>query len=526
MPLGPLNGGLPYDADQIDPVVSAIDRQAAGLAVFASTSTPQRSGASRAFDSPRASGETLRRPGRHARPPASPLKPVLRPRLVKSVAGDARSFGARPSRARQAERAKRVSLGGTLAALALLLLPLAIILVPQATPLVYAAWMFPMAELTLMLIGLMFFRHRFRENEQAFTELIIQITTAGYEQQRVEEIIAQIRDYHLDMPHRIWVVTEPHDTRVYSSDLTLQVPEEFRCNARAKARALEYSRQVRRALDLDRPDVKIIFNDDDVTLTRAYIETGFRADYDLCEGVITPRHHYAVRPFGHFLASHADDIRTHACLVYCSTFQGLFGRPVHVHGEGMVTTGYAESVVTWDYEMTASEDLVFGQQAARLGLRWGWFHEYAEITSPWTVADYMKQRRRWLWGDIHALQHRKVLPAGAAFRVLVKYLAGVVALACSIAGLWLRVTGRIPATAGVLNFGKLALLAWVALAFTCGWIGASASGALKRDDDSRMLAGVLAVLMFPVSALLTFAAILWPLAQGDPRDFQTIRKTR
>jgi hypothetical protein len=473
-----------------------------------------------------ASGQTLPRSGRHAKPPTGRLEPVLRPRPVNSFVGDASSSSTRRSTARRAERTRRVSPGGTLAALALLLVPLVIIVLPQATPLVYAAWMFPMAEMALMLTGLTFFRHRFRENEEAFTELIIQITTAGYEQQRVEEIIAQIHGYHLDMPHRIWVVTEPHDQHQYSSDLTIRVPADFICMAQKKARALEYSRRIRQIMGLDRSDVKIIFNDDDVTLTRAYIETGFRADYDLCEGVITPRHHYAVRPFAHFLTSHADDIRTHACLVYCSAFQGLFRRPVHVHGEGMVVTGYAESAVTWDYEMTASEDLVFGQQAVRKGLRWGWFHEYAEVTSPWTIRDYMIQRRRWLWGDIHALRHRKVMPFSAAARVLLKYLAGVVALACSIAGLWLRATGRIPATAGILNFGKLGLLAWVALSFSCGWIGASASGSLRRSDDSRMLAGVIAVIMMPFSALLTFAAILLPLAQGDPRDFKTIRKTR
>jgi hypothetical protein len=411
-------------------------------------------------------------------------------------------------------------------ALALLLIPPAIIMLPQATPVVYAAWLFPIAELTLMATGLLFFRRRFRENERAFSELIIQITTAGNEQTRVDEIIAQIRGYHLDMPHQIWVVTEPHDEHRYQADATIRVPAGFQCRARRKARALEYSRQRRTLMGLDRSDVKIVFNDDDVTLTRAYLETAFRADYDVCEGVITPRNHYSVRPFAHFLTSHADDIRTHACLVYCSVFQGLFRRPVHVHGEGMVTTGAAERIVTWDYDMTASEDLVFGQQAARLGLRWGWFHEYAEITSPWTVRDYMIQRRRWLWGDIHAIRHRGVMPASAAVRVVVKYLAGVLALACSIAGLWLRVSGRIPATAGILNFGKLALICWVALSFACGWIGASSATSLKRDDDSRMLSGVLAVIMMPVSAVLTFAAILWPLMQGDPRDFQTIRKTR
>ena len=37
---------------------------------------------------------------------------------------------------------------------------------------------------------------------------------------------------------------------------------------------------------------------------------------------------------------------------------------------------------------------------------------------------------------------------------------------------------------------------------------------------------VLAVVMVPVSLLLTFAAIAIPLVQGDPRAFKTIRKTR
>ena len=51
--------------------------------------------------------------------------------------------------------------------------------------------------------------------------------------------------------------------------------------------------------------------------------------------------------------------------------------PIHVHGEGLCVRGTAESFVTWDYEMFASEDLVFGHMAVvqrddlgvRVGLR-------------------------------------------------------------------------------------------------------------------------------------------------------------
>ena len=450
--------------------------------------------------------------------------------MVNYAVGHAWSFApdAHATSTRHRRRARRrVSLAGIAVVCAVLAAFWVIIRWPEGRWLVYWAWMMPLGELLFLAAGQAAFRHGFREAPPGtFTELIIQITTAGREHARVTEILEQIRGYRLPMNHQVWVVTEPGHRQDYPlADRVPVVPERFTAKSGTKARALEYSRQVRQYLGLDRPDVKIIFNDDDVTLTRGYIERAFAADYDLCEGVVTPRTHYAVRPFGHFLTSHADDIRTHACLVYCSVFQGIFGRPVHVHGEGLVVTGAAESVVTWDWPVIASEDLVFGQRAAAAGLRWGWFREYAEVTSPWTLRDYLIQRQRWLWGDIHAIRHREVMSASAAARLLVKYAAGVLALVCSAAGLWLRLTGVIPPTAGVLDYAKLSLLAWVAMFFTCGWIGASSS-VEGRTHDSRMMAGVMAVLMAPASLVLTFAAIAISLIQGDPRTFRTIRKTR
>lgn len=423
--------------------------------------------------------------------------------------------------------ARKVSIWGILAVAAALLATLLITRWPTARWLVYTAWMMPLVELGLLVIGQACFRWGFRRAQPGtFRQLIIQITTAGREEDRVNEIIEQIRSYGLSMPYQVWVVTEPGYPNDYShADRVLVVPENFSARSQKKARALEYSHRIRKAEGLSRRDVKIIFNDDDVTLTKGYIERAFVADYDICEGVVTPRTHYAVSPLSHFIASHADDIRTHSCLVYCSVFQGILGRPLHVHGEGMVVTGEAEDIVTWDWPVIASEDLVFGQRAASTGLKWGWFHEYAEVTSPWTLRDYLVQRRRWLWGDIHAIGHRNVMPLGAAVMVFAKYLAGVTALLCSAAGLYLRLTGRIPATADVLNYAKLSILAWTGVFFACGWIGASPSDS-GRTGDSRLLSGVLAVLTSPASLLLTLAAIVVPLVQGNPRSFAVIAKTR
>jgi len=172
-----------------------------------------------------------------------------------------------------------------------------------------------------------------------------------------------------------------------------------------------------------------------------------------------------------------------------------------------------------------SEDLAFGQLARRRGLRWGWFHEYAEITSPWSLRDYLTQRRRWLWGDLHAIAHRDATPLPGALLVSFKYAVGILALCCSAAGLYLRAGGVIPASSAILNYGKLSVLAWVTIFFTCGWIGASSTRS-ARNDDSRLLSGLLAVVMTPVSVLLMFASIVIALARGDPRTFATIRKTR
>jgi hypothetical protein len=421
---------------------------------------------------------------------------------------------------------KRLSPGGLAVAVLLFLLPAAVVLYRPAWRLIYFAWMLPLAELALLLAGQIHYRFRHREAPGKFRELIIQITTTGAERGRVNEIIGQIRGFNLPMEHQVWVVTEPGRPADYPmADKVLVVPASFTVKAQRKARALEYSRLERSALLLDRDDVKVLFLDDDVSITDSYIKKAFAADYDLAQGVITPRTAYGLRPFGHFAISHADDFRTHACLVYCSVFQGILSRPLHVHGEGLTVTGRAEKLITWDHPVVASEDLAFGQRARGHGLTWGWFHEYVEVTSPWSVRDFLIQRNRWIWGDIHAIRHRSVLPLSGALLVSAKYVSGVLGLACSVAGLYLRATGRIPPTSAFLNYAKLSVLCWAGLFFACGWIGASSDHAV-RDGDSRLLSAVLAVLMLPVSATLTFAAVLISLAQGDPRTFLTIRKTR
>jgi Glycosyl transferase family group 2 len=392
---------------------------------------------------------------------------------------------------------------------------------------VYVVWLVPLAELTMVVLGQVHYRYRFRTARRGkFRLLIIQITTTGSEPKRVNEIIAQLRGYDLRISYQIWVVTEPGADAVYpAADRVIVVPAEFTARSERKARALEYSRLIRQAEGLATADVKILFNDDDVAPTRSYIRTAFIADYDVCEGITAPRVEYAGLPVAHFFASHVDDMRTRGCIVYCSVFQGILGKPLHVHGEGLTVTGAAEAKVTWNYPVFASEDLTFGQNAAKMGLRWGWFHEYVELTSPWTFRDFFKQRKRWLWGNIHAITHRDVLPLSRAVAIAMKYVFGSVVVAFSVTGLVLRLTHQLPASSPVYTVSKLAIVTWLSVFFACGWINAS-SAIGSRSDDSRLLAALGAVLMAPVSSMMTIVVIVVALAQGNPRTFEVIRKTR
>lgn len=391
---------------------------------------------------------------------------------------------------------------------------------------VYAVWLVPLVELVLLGVGQYYYRFRFRRAPGKFQLLIFQITTTGKEQARVNEIIASVRGYRLPMPHEVWVAAEPgHENCYPQADRVIVVPAEFRARSERKARALEYTRRLRAAEGLGQTDVKILYNDDDVLPTRQYILTAFDADYDVCEGITAPRTEYGTLPAGHLVASHADDVRARQCLIYCSVFQGLLGKPLYVHGEGLTVTGAAEQLVTWDYPVFASEDLVFGQNAAQMGLRWGWFCESVELTSPWTLREYFVQRKRWLWGDIHAIVHRGVLPPSRAAVIAVKYLVDSAILLISTAGLALRLTGELQSASPLYGAARLALLTWLAGFFAAGWIGAGGS-VDGRNDDSRLLAALTAVLFSPLSSLVTAVGLAWPLIAGNPRTFEVIRKTR
>lgn len=411
--------------------------------------------------------------------------------------------------------------------------------------LLLAAFLRPGVEALMVAVGEWWFHSCFRRNPDRFSRLIIQITTTGREQDRVNEIIWEIHSYDLRMPYEVWVVNEPGMGDTYpGADRVITVPREFTALAQYKARALEHSRLIRQQEGLARDDVKLLFLDDDTSPTQAYIETAFEGDYDLCQGVTAPRIKYGAGPFRHFLLSHMDDMRFLACFIYCSFFQGVVGKPLYVHGEGLCVTGKAESIATWNYPIFASEDLVFGHnaafsamtedlvfgaQAAQRGLKWGFFHEYIQLTSPWTWGAYLKQRRRWLWGNIHAIIHPGVLPRWSAFMIALKYALGYITYGFSLAAVVLLAVGAIHPPGWIYPWFYASLAMWLGAFFVCGWINSARDEAeivsKPRYYLNRAWQGIVAVLLCPVTATWTCLALVIVYFMGNPRSFEVIAKT-
>jgi Glycosyl transferase family group 2 len=393
----------------------------------------------------------------------------------------------------------------------------------------FAAYFRPLVELCLLGYGEWFFQTRFVEDRTKFDRYIIQITTVGKEIERVNEVIEEIRSYPMSMAYEIWVVIEPGFSVAYPhADRVIIVPADFECVSTFKCRALEYARTIRESEGVIGYSTKITFLDDDTSPTWEYLETAYAADYDICQGLTAPRVHYGSGPFTHFLLSHIDDLRFHNCMTYCSTFQGIFNAPLFCHGEGMTMTASTENQIRWNFRIFASEDLTFGCNAAHQGLRWGWFHEYIELTSPWTWNAYFKQRRRWMWGNIHAIVNRDVLPLGPAIRVGVRYGLSLFTFIGSGVALILTLTGHIHEPKIWFSVFWCSLVVWTLNFAASGWVNSG-----RREDNQtsfdfwskRIGQTIAATVLTPFSASFTVIALITTLYMGNPKSFEVIGKT-
>ena len=377
---------------------------------------------------------------------------------------------------------------------------------------ILAFWLSPLAFAAMMALGIL--AERYRRHSLGTRRprlLIVQVPTVGNCETTNRALLAAKRICtELGIPCETWVVIEEgDDPSRYAADRAVVVPRGFRCEALYKARALEYARRLRLR---EQPDgnYAVLQLDDDSVPTPELVRDCYRIDADVMVATIAPR---AVSVSGIL----ADYERPVACMMWCLVFTNL-SAPVWGHGEGMCIAGRVDRAVSYDVSdiggripLISSEDMVYLHKAVHLGFR----KVYATrsrviISTPLTLRDAYRQRRRWFWGNIRAALW--ILPPASRARVLAAWVFSMLCYAVATAGAVLVPLGLAPMPGWTYPLAWASLAAWLAVRGIANWL------VLGKKH------GILAALASYVTATLNFGLHLAGLLRGDPKRFEVIRK--
>jgi cellulose synthase/poly-beta-1,6-N-acetylglucosamine synthase-like glycosyltransferase len=194
----------------------------------------------------------------------------------------------------------------------------------------------------------------------------------------------------------------------YPDGRALTVPADYTTpnETRFKARANHYAAELRRREGEARDDVWVLHMDDDTGVgpdTAEGVATFIQeqqargpAGLHLAQGVLCyPREHAS-----NGLTWLADAVRPGCDLSFFAAATGSGTPRIGLHGELLLIRASIEAEIGWDYGARAIvEDAEFALRfAERHPGRSAWFPARSYGASPATVADFVRQRERWVWG--------------------------------------------------------------------------------------------------------------------------------
>jgi hypothetical protein len=291
----------------------------------------------------------------------------------------------------------------------------------------------------------------------------------------------------------------------------LLVPSTFRPrHARYKARALEYFRQQQRfgpgewVLHLDEESLL------DTRGLRACQEYCRRSPYLYGQG---PIFYNAYEFWRNPIETAADCIRAADDVGKFHLQLARLRWPIFgLHGSFLLVKGSLEDEITWDLQGSLVEDYAFAVECMRRGLRVGEVAGIVREQSAMTVADFLRQRRRWLVG-MRGLS--RMSPWARLWAVL--WSASPLVRAATVAHV---LTGRLSLTMVVAGTFFSATFLYLYLL-----------GSVIQDLDRRtplrplLWHALLAGILFPVSYTLEGIAVLWSFVSREQRiGFQTVQK--
>ena len=222
--------------------------------------------------------------------------------------------------------------------------------------------------------------------------------------------------------YRIWVVVEPEgfdaDRETFDALRSegaeiLVVPRRYRTflDTRGKGRALQYASERRQALGLSTSGIWVYHQDEETCVGEDTLRgiSEFIADRRglLGTGVILYPLHWTGSP-SHVqeLTRSFDDLRVLDSMT-------MPGNPTSgFHGSHFLVRADVEDSVGWDVGGYApAEDLLFEIRVrASYGSVFGTLAGFAYEKAAHSLADQLRQRRRWVHGVLHALREAPLLP--------------------------------------------------------------------------------------------------------------------
>jgi egghead protein (zeste-white 4 protein) len=315
------------------------------------------------------------------------------------------------------------------------------------------------------------------------------------------------------------------------------VPRDFRTarGTRFKSRANHYAHLLRQREGDARDDVWILHMDDDTSVNRytaaeiaRFVERQRLAGDErkhLAQGILAyPREFSRSR-----LTWYADAVRPGCDISLFSITTGR-GRPrIGLHGELLLVRASVEARIGWDFgPRTIVEDTEFAMRFCdAYSGRSAWFPACSYGASPATLADFIRQRERWVWGLLTLLKQSSI-PLRRRLLLLPTVALWVAApmgnpVLLVVIGLLIGNADTTPATMLVgllwaINFGFYMWLYWEGFKINT-----------RCSADSRMRWGERAVVMVgtPVFAMMECLGILSGLARflrGSEIRFTVIEK--
>jgi len=384
-------------------------------------------------------------------------------------------------------------------------------------------WLSPLFYLLLLVFGEYFYKKRKSELikrtediKTSIDKIIFQIPTVG-NYRSVNRIFEIVKSYNLPMPVETWAVVETDDAHKadYVCDRTVIVPTDFECEDLYKARALEYSRRLRKEMVTKgelTPDYILLQGDDDAVPSLGFIQESLSVRADISIGEITPK-------VEGVLSTILDYERCVACGIFCNFFTNL-GQPLWAHGEGTVMSSKVDQEVSYDVssfnpktnqKLALSEDAFYFHKAACLGYNIFNSEEKVTILPPLDLNDALKQRRRWLWGQLRIL-NQKLLPLSNRVRLAVVGFSGLWLYSVAILGLPLAYFHVINIPSILYPLTGISLFIWFAMRFYIigkfmGWKQGFIGAALSY-----------------ITVTMNFFINIIGILQGDPKKFVVIRK--